>query len=108
MEADTRLNLGLLHLVGIGERETTKHVNAGSLDSDVTCGYSTVTLQLGKEVAYLHLFIFTLCYLGSDVTNRQLATLQLTHLGCSRFRDVKLKVGLAGYLTQVGHIHRLA
>ena len=45
MELDAWLDLGLLHLIGVGEGEGAKQVDTFATDIDIAFGNSTITLQ---------------------------------------------------------------
>ena len=73
METDAGLDLGLLHLVGIGEREGARQVNALALDGDFTLGNGSVTLDFAKHIAYLYLLVAAFFHLGLNVADGQFA-----------------------------------
>ena len=107
MKTDAWLDLCFLHLVGVGKREATKHVNTFTLNGNITRCHCAITLQFSKEVVHLNLLVFTFSHLGSNTANWQFTTFYLTHPSSTRFGDIKLEVSLASNLAQVWHIHRL-
>ena len=51
MQLEFRLNLHLLHLVGVRERERAKHVETLATNVYLAFGYGTVTLDGSHSIA---------------------------------------------------------
>ena len=107
MELDAGLNLGLLHLVGVGEREGAEQVDTLAANVDFTFGNGAVALQGKDGVTDMQQLVFRLIDFGMHLAHRQFSTHLPTHDGCSGLRYVELEVGLESHLLDVGHVHRL-
>ena len=108
IEPETRFDLGLLHLVGIGEGEGAADVGKLTGCEQFALGYSTVADNAGIEVGDLNELVLGFVHMGLDLADGQLASQLLTHDGRTGLGDIELKVSLGGNGANVGHTHDLA
>ena len=108
MEADARLDLRLVHLVGIGKREATEYIDTAALHHQLAVSHCTVALYVGHDVAYLYLLELSLIDFSIHLSYRQLAAFLLAHLGRAGLGDVELEVGFSRHLANIGHAQDLS
>ena len=70
MELDAWLDLGLLHLIGVGEGEGAKQVDTFATDIDIAFGNSAIALQGENGVTDMQQLVFRLIDFGMHLTHR--------------------------------------
>ena len=105
VELHLGLDLRLVHLVGIGEREGAAEVHPLARGVEVTLGDGTIADDVDGEVARANKFIGCARDMGMDFADGQLAAEALAHDGGTGLRDVDLERGRGGDRTDVFHIH---
>ena len=102
------MNLHLLHLVGIGERERTAEVGKLAWGVEVPLGYGAVADDVDVDICHREDTIRGLVHMGRNVAYGQLAAQPATHDGRTRLGDVDGECGFGSYGTDLGHVHHVA
>jgi hypothetical protein len=93
--------------VGACKREITEQVYKFVTLLEISLGHGTIAND--GYIDILHLYFLKAGFVNNGIylTHGQLATLYLSHTGCTWFGDVETEIGLAGYIANILHLDNL-